>query len=101
MPEVDRPERRDRIDEQQRRVLGVIYGAANLGQARRDACRCLVVYDEDGFDSMVAVVAIGGQAPAQLRGVNAAPPIAWNDLDVEPEPSSDFRPVLSERARIE
>ena len=42
---VDRGERRDRVDHQQRRMAGAVDRLAHVGDARRDAGRRLVVHD--------------------------------------------------------
>src|SRR5215208_4161252 len=47
---VDRAERRDRIDEEQRRMSGLVDRAADRGDAGGDAGRGLVVDDRDGLD---------------------------------------------------
>ena len=55
--EIDRAERRHRVDEQQRRMPRAIDRAADLGKPAGRAGRRLVVHDEHGLDAMLAVVA--------------------------------------------
>src|SRR3954454_17098436 len=84
MPVVDRAERGNRIDHEQRRVPRLIDRGTDLGDAARHAGRGLVMHDADRFD---AVLAIGGELFGDLRRIDAWPPIAGHEFDIEAEPS--------------
>src|SRR5690348_1590410 len=62
---------------------------ANFRDAAGDAGRGLVVDDADRLDAMLAV---GRELLAQLRRIDAMPPIAGDELDVEPEPRRHLAP---------
>jgi hypothetical protein len=78
----DRSERRNRIDQKQRGMLGAVDGAANLGNAAGDPRRGFVVNDHHRLDAMLTIV---GEAHADLFRLRAAAPIAGQELDVELE----------------
>ena len=53
--QIDRAQRRHRVDEQQRRMPARVDGAPDLGQPARDPGRRLVMDDEQRFDAMPGI----------------------------------------------
>jgi hypothetical protein len=84
---VDRTERGNRIDQQQRRVASRVDGAAHRGDVGRHAGRGFVVDHADGLDLVVAVL---GQARADGSGIHAMAPVAHDELGVQPSLSAIF-----------
>jgi len=90
---VDRCERRDRVDEEQRGVTGAVDGGTHVGDAAGDPGRGLVVHDRDGFDRVRAIVA---QPRRDRVGVDAVPPVARDHLDFQAEPACELAPQRGE-----
>ena len=93
---VDRAERRDRVDEQQRVVAGGVDRRADLRHAARHAGRGLVVHDHHRGD-------VGSSRSDRLRalGVGAVAPVALDPHDLEPEPLGHRAPERREVAGLE
>ena len=98
VPVVDRPQRRDGVDEEQGRVPGVVDGPADEGDAAGRPRRRLVVHHAHGLDG---VLPVGLQALVDLRGVDPAPPVAGDPLDVQAQPFGDLLPESREVAGLE
>ena len=89
MAVVDRGERRNRIDHEQRRMACPIDGGADIGDAAGDSGRGFVVHDAHRLDP---VLAIPGELLGHLRRVHTMPPIARHELDIEPQPCRHLPP---------
>src|SRR5258705_10083230 len=75
-----------------------VDGAPDLEKSARHPGGRLVVDDEQRLDP---VVAIAGEPLTDLAGIDAAPPGAGHELDVEAEPAGHLGPVLRELADVE
>ena len=95
LPEVDRGDGRDAVDEDQCRVLVGIEQPPDAGDIRGDARRGLVVGDEDGADRMGPV-----RRNRAFIGIerHAGAPFHVDGLDVEPEPLGHVDPQMRELA---
>jgi hypothetical protein len=91
-------QRRHRVDEQQRRVPGVVQDAADLGDAAADAGGGLAVHHHDRADG---VAGVGGQLGSKLLGAGAVAPVAGDGGDLEAEVGSDVAPQDGELAGVE
>jgi hypothetical protein len=96
--QLDRGERRDGVDEQECGMTGTIDGASNFRQPARDARRRFVVDDQQGSDVVPAVLA---ESRFERVRIDAVPPVARHDLDVEPEPARDLHPVPGKLPNVE
>src|SRR5882757_4882853 len=79
-------------------MLRLVDRGADLGDAAGDAGRGLIVHDAYRLDPMLAVC---GELLGDLRRIDAMPPIACDELDVEPEPGRHLPPQCREMAGLE
>ena len=98
MAEIDRCQRRDGVDHQQRRVFRAIDRLADLANPRGDAGRGLVVHDEHGLDRVTSIL---GQFGFDADGFDAVPPIGGDHIDVETQTTRDVGPEPPELANLE
>ena len=95
---VDRGERGDRVDQQQRRVVGRVDGGADLRDAAGDTGRGLVVHHAHGLDPMPLVV---GETLLDRFRVDTVSPIARHEVHVEPESAGHRLPQCGEVPGLE
>ena len=110
MTVVDRSERRDRVDQQQRRMSGIVHRAPDGRDVAGDPGRRLVV---DAGDRLDRVAAVGGELLPDRRGIDAVPPVAGDEIDLQPElrrhvapqhrelPGLDHQDLVARRQRID
>ncbi len=98
MAVVDRGERADRVDHEQRRVSGAVDRLPDCVDTRGDAGRRLVVHGEHGLEGVRAVL---GQFRLDERGIDAAAPVAGNEIDHEAEPFGHRAPQRGEMSGLE
>ncbi len=77
---VDRAERGDGVDHEQRRMAGAVDRVAHVLHAARHAGRGLVVHDAHRFDLAVFV---GFETRGDRLGIGAVAPVAGDHFDVE------------------
>ena len=77
--QIDRRQRRNGIDDQQRGMAGAVHRAPKIGDPADDPGRRLVVHDDDRFQLVRRVVV---QTLLEGFGRGAAPPRAWHVFDV-------------------
>src|SRR5436190_595023 len=95
---VHRGERRNRVDHEQRRVPDTVDRLANERDAAGDARRGLVVHDHDG---LVAVRLVRGEPGLHDHRIDAAPPIARDEVNLQPQPASHLAPQRGEVTGLE
>ncbi len=95
---VDRAERGDGVDEEERRMSGLVDRAADRGDARGDAGRGLVVDDRDGLD--LARLVLGEPGLDRVR-VHAGAPVALDELGTQAETGRHLVPQGREPAGLE
>ena len=98
VPVVDRRERGDRVDEQERRVARAIHRGADLRDARSHSRRRFVVDDAQGAD---LVLRIGAKLLLDGGGIDAVPPVAGDELGAQIEAPRHLVPQRGEVARLE
>jgi len=97
MPVVDRGERRNGVDHEQRRMARPVDRLARRGDARGDPGRGLVVHHAHRLDPVPAVV---GEARPDLLQIDAMAPVPRQQLHLEPEPASHLAPQRREMAGL-
>ena len=90
---VDRSERGDGVDQQQRGVAGDVERRAHRADAARHPGGGLVVHHRDRLDRAGAVL---GEPRLDPRGVGTGAPVAFQDLDGEAEAAGHLRPQRRE-----
>ena len=79
--EIDRAQRRDGVNKQQRRMLGLVQCFANAGDVRGDTGSRLVMAGQHRFDAMLGV---GLQNISVLLQRHTGAPLAIHNLHVQP-----------------
>ena len=97
VPVVDRAERGDRVDQEQRRMLGGIDRAAHFGDARDHAGGGFVVHHAHRLDGVRLVLA---QPRFDRLRVGAGAPVAGDELGLQAEPLGHLLPQRREVAGL-
>ena len=79
-------------------VAGRVDGTAHRGHVRGHPGRGLVVHNAHGLERMALVLA---QPRLDPRGIDAAPPIAWNELGRQGQALGQFLPEGREMAGLD
>ena len=91
-------QRGDRVGQQQRRMLGLVDGAADLGQRQHHAGRGLVMDGQHGLD---LVLLVPGQTLGDLRDIGALADIGRDQLDLDAEVVGHLGPASREIAGLD
>jgi hypothetical protein len=98
VPVIDAAERRDRVDQQQRRVADAVDRFADFGDPAGDPGGRFVVHHAQRFDRPSSV---GRQPLRDYTGVYPMTPVAGNEVDHKPKVGRHLLPQCGEMPRLE